>query len=96
MARCRIELCWGRICAKHTRTLEPRLRGWLRDARLADAVEVVASGCFDRCEQGPNVRLDDATIVHGVDFDRLRRIVADAAAAQVEGRPGRHQRERKR
>jgi (2Fe-2S) ferredoxin len=66
--------CTARGCAKIRALLDNAL--W--NAGLLDKVEVLATGCQDHCDYGPNMIVQpDNVRYYGLDAERVARIVAE-------------------
>jgi (2Fe-2S) ferredoxin len=66
--------CTARGCAKLRSTLDNAL--W--DAGLLDTVELIASGCQDHCDYGPNMIVQPGNLrYYGLDAERIARIVRE-------------------
>jgi len=78
----RIRVCDGTGCrALGSRKVLARLQETLREAGLADKVEVVPTGCRGFCELGPRLTIDPEQIAyHRVGVDDIPAIVAKTIA----------------
>jgi NADH-quinone oxidoreductase subunit F len=76
--RCyRVHLCFGPNCSERgSRALMPLLERAVRDANLADRVEVLATTCRNRCDYGPSLNVYPGPVFYNfVDDAAIRDIV---------------------
>lgn len=76
--KCRLYLCHGQHCsARGAAEARQALERALWDAGLLGAVELVAGGCQDHCDHGPNLLIHPGAYRYvGVTPERAAAIVA--------------------
>lgn len=78
----RVHLCFGPNCtARGSRALLPVLEQLVRDAGLSGDVEVLATTCRNRCDEGPSLNVYPGPVFYNrVDEGALRDIVFEHLA----------------
>jgi NADP-reducing hydrogenase subunit HndC len=73
----RVHLCFGPNCSERgSRALMPILERALREAGLADRVEVLATTCRNRCDYGPSLNVYPGPVFYNfVDQSAISEIV---------------------
>lgn len=73
----RVHLCFGPNCSERgSRALMPVLERAIVEAGLADAVEVLATTCRNRCEDGPSLNVYPGPVFYNrVYAEAIRQIV---------------------
>ena len=73
----RVHLCFGPNCSERgSRTLMPILERAVREAGLADRVEVLATTCRNRCDHGPSLNVYPGPVFYNlVDQAAISEIV---------------------
>lgn len=82
----RVHVCYGRNCSpRGSQALVPALESAVRRAGIADRVEIIATSCRARCEDGPSVNVyPGPTFYNWVTPDAIEEIVREHL---VGGRP---------
>jgi (2Fe-2S) ferredoxin len=77
LAGYRVHLCFGPNCTERgSRALMPALEQAIRDAGLADRVEVLATTCRNRCDYGPSLNIYPGPVFYNqLDEGAIRDIV---------------------
>jgi (2Fe-2S) ferredoxin len=75
----RLYLCHGPNCtARGCTTIRTLIDNALWNAGLLDTVDVIATGCQDHCDYGPNMIVQpDNVRYHGLNGERVAQIVAE-------------------
>ena len=73
----RVHLCFGPNCSERgSRALMPILERAVREAGLADRVEVLATTCRNRCDYGPSLNVYPGPVFYNlVDQSAISEIV---------------------
>jgi NADP-reducing hydrogenase subunit HndC len=73
----RVHLCFGPNCSERgSRSLLPILERAVREAGLADRVEVLATTCRNRCDYGPSLNVYPGPVFYNlVDQSAISEIV---------------------
>lgn len=73
----RVHLCFGPNCTERdSRALMPILEQAVREARLSDRVEVLATTCRNRCDYGPSLNVYPGPVFYNLlDENAIRQIV---------------------
>ncbi len=73
----RVHLCFGPNCSERgSRALMPILEQAVREAGLADRVEVLATTCRNRCDYGPSLNVYPGPVFYNlVDQSAISEIV---------------------
>jgi (2Fe-2S) ferredoxin len=73
----RVHLCFGPNCSERgSRALMPILEQAVREAGLADRVEVLATTCRNRCDYGPSLNVYPGPVFYNlVDRSAISEIV---------------------
>ncbi len=82
VSRFRVHLCFGPNCtARGSRALLPLLEQMVRDAGLSGEVEVLATTCRNRCDEGPSLNVYPGPVFYNrMDEAALREIVFEHLA----------------
>ena len=77
--RYRVHLCFGPNCTERgSRVLMPVLEQAVQEAGLGDSVEILATTCRNRCDEGPSMNVyPGPTFYNRIDADAIRAIVAE-------------------
>jgi NADH-quinone oxidoreductase subunit F len=74
----RVHLCFGPNCAERgSRVLMPVLERAVREAGLGDSVEVLATTCRNRCDDGPSLNVYPGPVFYNrLHAEAIREIVS--------------------
>jgi (2Fe-2S) ferredoxin len=77
--RYRVHLCFGPNCTERgSRMLMPILEQAVIEAGLGDSVEVLATTCRNRCDEGPSMNVyPGPTFYNRIDPEAIRAIVTE-------------------
>jgi (2Fe-2S) ferredoxin len=82
-SRYRVHICFGPNCTNRgSRALLSILEQAVRDAGLGNDVEVIATTCRNRCDEGPSLNVYPGPVFYNrIDREAIREIVDEHLAA---------------
>ncbi len=70
-----IKLCLGSSCfARGNKVLVRDIQLFIQTHQLEDKVSFSGDHCFDRCSEGPNIRIN-GKLIHNISVDNIKEIL---------------------